>query len=191
MSNQAVEFATTVQLLDGRIVSLRRLGVDDAAAVVTLHQHLTERDRYFRFFTLHPVQLDWLAGKLIHSATGQYALGAFIPDRLIGVANYSVSDDPSVAEIALVVAHEDHLCGVGTALLKNLAQIARNRGIRRLVAEIMAENHLMLQVLSECGLPLRQLTYGPVCRMEVELTEVPIDASLPVNQIPPQGVRNG
>jgi GNAT superfamily N-acetyltransferase len=190
MSNQAVEFATTIQLLDGRLLSLRRLNVDDAAAVVTLHQHLTEGDRYFRFFTLHPVQVDWLASKLIHSATGQYALGAFIADRLIGVANYSVSDDPSVAEFALVVAHEDHLCGVGTALLKNLLQIARNSGIRRLVADIMAENHLMLKVLSECGLPLRRLTYGSVCRMEVELAEIPLEAALPAKEISQQGVRN-
>jgi GNAT superfamily N-acetyltransferase len=191
MSNQTVDFATTVQLLDGRRMLLRRLSWGDAAAVVTLHQHLTKRDRYFRFFTLCPVQLDRLANKLIQRATGQYALGAFVADRLIGIANYSVSDDPSVAEIALVVAHEDHLCGVGTALLKNLTQIASRSGIRRLIADIVGENRLMLKVLSECGLPLRQLTSGPVCRMEVELAEVPIEGSRSGNQFHQQGVRNG
>ena len=125
MSDQVVEFAATARLLDGRLVSLRRLGADDAEAVVALHQHLTDHDRYFRFFTLHPVHLDELVGKLTEPADGRYALGAFDADRLIGVANFTVSDDPSAADIAIVVAHEDHLCGVGTALLKHLAQIAR------------------------------------------------------------------
>lgn len=183
MSTQAVEFAATAELLDGRLVSLRRLNAEDAEAVTALHQHLTEHDRYLRFFTPRPAHLDRLLRKLIQPATGQYALGAFVADRLIGVANYSVSDDPSVAEIALVVAREDHLCGVGTALLENLTQIASRNGIRRLIADVMAENRLMLKVLSECGLPLRQLTSGPFCRMEVELAEVRIEGSLSANQI--------
>jgi len=53
MSNQLKEFAATAQLLDGRLVSLRRLSADDTEAVMTLHQHLSDYDRYYRFFTLH------------------------------------------------------------------------------------------------------------------------------------------
>jgi hypothetical protein len=103
MCSQAVELTGTCRLLDGRLVSLRRLGADDAEAVLTLHQRLTDHDRYFRFFTLHPGHLDELVGKLIQAADGQYALGAFDGDRLIGVASYTVSEDPSAAEIAIVV----------------------------------------------------------------------------------------
>ena len=110
MTSQAVEFTAKCRLLDGRLISLRRLGADDADAVVALHQSLTESDRYFRFFTLHPAHLDRLVSRLIDPAEGQYALGAFDADRLIGVANYTVSDDPSVADIAIVVSHQDHLC---------------------------------------------------------------------------------
>ena len=53
MSGQAVEFAATAHLLDGRLVSLRRLGPDDTKAALALHQHLSDHDRYFRFFTLN------------------------------------------------------------------------------------------------------------------------------------------
>ena len=87
MSNHPVECAAKAQLLDGRLVSLRRLTADDAEAVVALHHHLTDHDRYFRFFTLHPVDLDQLVCKMTEPAHGQYALGAFDGDLLIGVAN--------------------------------------------------------------------------------------------------------
>jgi GNAT superfamily N-acetyltransferase len=171
MSGQATDFTATCQSLDGRVVSLRRLGAGDAEAIVALHQHLTDYDRYFRFFTLHPVDLDQLVGALIQPAIGQYALGAFDGDRLIGVANYTASEDPREAEIAIVVAHEDHLRGVGTALLRRLAQIARTHGIRRFVADILANNHLMLKVVSDFGWPGRGLTSGAIRHLEIELPE--------------------
>ena len=190
MTSQAVEFTAKCRLLDGRLISLRRLDADDAEAVVALHQNLTERDRYFRFFTLHPAHLDRLVSKLIESAEGQYALGAFDADRLIGVANYTVSDDASAADIAIVVAHQDHLCGVGTTLLKHLGQLARAHGVRRFVADIMAENHLMFQVLSDFGWPYKPSTCGSVRHLEIELPECLTETSTAAIEVPQQGVRN-
>jgi GNAT superfamily N-acetyltransferase len=180
MSDQAVEVAATARLLDGRLVSLRRLIAEDAEAVMSLHQHLTDHDRYYRFFTLQPVQLDEIVGDLTKPAHGRYALGAFDVGRLIGVANYIVCDDPKAAEVAIVVAHEDHSLGVGTALLKHLAQIARVHGIGRFVADVLGENHLMLMVFFDLGWPCKPKDYGSVCHLEIELpdclTEAPTSA---------------
>lgn len=172
MSGQAVERAAKCQLLDGRLVSMRRLGADDTEAVLALHQHLTDHDRYFRFFTLHPVHLDQLVGKLVAAADGEYALGAFDADRLIGVAHYVlVQDDPKAAEFAIVVAHEDHSLGVGTALLKQLARIARAHGIGRFVADVLGENHLMLMVVFDLGWRCVPADYESVRHLEIELPD--------------------
>ena len=46
--------------------------------------------------------------------------------------------------MAVVVAHNEHLRGVGTALLRQLAEIATKNGLHHLFAEVLAENHLML-----------------------------------------------
>ena len=184
MSSQAVEPPATCQVRDGRLVSLRRLGADDVEAVVALHQRLSDHDRYYRFFTLNPVHLDQLVSKLIEPANGQCALGAFDGDRLIGVANYTFSDDPSAAEIAIVVAHEYHSLGVGTALLKHLAQIARAHGIRRFVADILAENHLMLMVFFDVGWPSKRLNQGSVLHLEIELPDCSTEASTATSEIP-------
>ena len=172
MSDQLAEFAATARLLDGRRISLRRLDAGDSEAVVALHQHLSDHDRYFRFFTLNPIDLDQLAARMTEPADGRYALGAFDRHRLIGVANYVVTpDDPEVAEIAITVAQEDHSRGVGTALLKHLAGIARTDGIGRFVADVLRENDPILMVLSDFGSPCTSTDYGEVRHMEMELSD--------------------
>nr|WP_077085767.1 GNAT family N-acetyltransferase [Mycobacterium rhizamassiliense] len=177
MSSHAVGFADTCRLQDGRLVSLRSLGAADAEAVVALHRCLNDHDRYYRFFTLSPVHLDQLVSKLIEPTDGRCALGAFDGERLIGIANYAVVDDPTVADVAIVVAHADHLHGVGTALLRRLAQIAKTRGIRRFVADILSENHTMFQVLSDLGWLGDRRPCGSVRHVEIELPDCPADAS--------------
>ncbi len=169
MTPPAVQFTATRELLDGRRVLLRRLGTDDAEAVAALHRNLSDYDRYLRFFTLSPVNSNELVSALLEPAVGQYALGAFDGDRLIGMANYKVAADPTVADIAMVVANEDHLCGVGTALLRSLAEIAETRGVRRFVADILADNHLMLKVASDFGWPGERSSQGAVCHLELDL----------------------
>jgi GNAT superfamily N-acetyltransferase len=172
MSDPAVEFAATARLLDGRVVSLRWIDDDDAEAITTLHQHLSDHDRYFRFFTLQPAPLRELVGKLTEPADGLCALGAFDADRLIGVAHYVlVRDDPKAAEFAIVVAHQDHSLGVGTALLKQLARIARAHGIERFIADVLGENHLMLMVVFDLGWRCAPADYESVRHLEIELPD--------------------
>lgn len=172
MSDQAATCAATARLLDGRIMSLRRLNGDDARAVMELHQQLSGHDRYLRFFTLQPVAPTLLAGELTGPADGRYAIGGFDGERLIGVANYrAVPDDPKTAEVAIVVAHADHSVGVGTALLKQLAEVARTSGIGRFVADVLAGNHLMLMVLFDLGWACKPTDYGSIRHLEIELPE--------------------
>ena len=172
MSDPATEFAATARLIDGRVVAVRSLRAEDAEAVMALHQHLSDHDRYFRFFTLRPAPLQELVGNLTEQAGGLCALGAFDADRLIGVAHYVlVQDDPKAAEFAIVVAHEDHSLGVGTALLKQLGRVARARGIERFVADVLGENHLMLMVVFDLGWRCAPADYAPVRHLEIELPD--------------------
>lgn len=169
MGDRTADLAATIHLLDGRQAYLRRLDADDRDKVLRLHQNLTDGDRYFRFFTLHPVGLKQLAADLTAVGTGRAAIGAFDADHLIGVANYVVCDDPDVAEMAILVAHDEHVHGVGTALLKHLAYVARADGIRHFLADVMTENRLMLKVLTDLGWPRRRLSAGSVLRLEIDL----------------------
>ena len=75
----------------------------------------------------------------------------------------------------MVVAHAEHLRGVGTALLRRLGEIARMNGVRHLVAEVLWENHLMLRVLSDAGWPCTRHLEGSVLHVEIYLgVEAPL-----------------
>jgi GNAT superfamily N-acetyltransferase len=171
MIGRAAELTATSRLRDGRLVSIRRLSADDAEVVVALHQKLTDYERYYRFFSLKQIDLEKMVRTMVEPGDGQCALGAFDGDRLIGAANYTVGDDENVAEIAIVVAHEDHSLGVGTALLKRLAHIARAHGIHHFEADVLAENELMLLVLFDVGWPSRRVNHGSVLHLDIELPE--------------------
>ena len=68
-----------------------------------------------------------------------------------------------------MVAHAEHLRGVGTALLRRLGDIARKNGVHHLVAEVLWENHLMLRVLSETGWSCTRHLEGSVLHVEIDL----------------------
>lgn len=59
------------------------------------------------------------------------------------------------AEVALLVADSHQHEGIGTLLVEHLASLARQAGIRQFVAEVLAENALMTQVLRDIGFEVK------------------------------------
>jgi RimJ/RimL family protein N-acetyltransferase len=61
--------------------------------------------------------------------------------RLIAVARFvRLADDPTAAEVAIVVADDWQRRGVGTQLTELLAERARQSGIRRFTATMSSDN---------------------------------------------------
>ncbi len=166
------ESATNATLLDGTEVIVRRLTHDDYDDVVQLATELSAEERYMRFFTLHPGYIGEWALSLTAPAKGVVALGAFEINGLIGVANYAELSRPGDAEIAVVVAHEQHNRGVGTVLLRALAAIARASGHHRFVAEVLFDNYAMRRVLRDAGWPVSQHRDGSVLSIEADLDDL-------------------
>ena len=163
-----MSFTTTLR--DGATVSLRRLGSADIDAVIALHHSLSERELYLRFFTVHPAYVQALTEELTDRNDENYTLGAFESGTLIGVANYVMCAKPATADVAVVVAHEDHLRGVATTLLRRLAQIACDNGIQHFVADVMTTNHLMFKVLHDAGLQPQHKSYDSgIVHLDVDL----------------------
>ena len=98
------------------MITVRRLNPPDADDLVQLYETLTDDECYLRFFTLHPAHLHAWARSLTDHSNEQYAVGAFASDKLLGVANYVECKTPGEAEVAVVVAHDQHLRGMGTVL---------------------------------------------------------------------------
>ncbi len=160
----------TDRSIDGAATTLRTLDRDDVQSVALLHSQLNEQDRYLRFFTTNPKYVAALAESLTQQSERELSIGAFEHGRLVGVANYVINQDGHTAEVAILVAHADHQRGVGTMLLKALAESAIRNGITRLTADVLAENHALLVMLRELELPHKiNHTDREVLNLEVEL----------------------
>jgi hypothetical protein len=148
---------------------VRQLRTADGPAVRELHDALSEHDTYLRFFTLRPARRPQFVDRLVSDVARRAAIGAFVDNRLAGVASYEVASDSVTADIALVVAHRMQTDGIDTILLRSLVSLAQAAGLRRFTAEVPVENTAMLQVLCDCGLPRTVTRAGSVNHVVVEL----------------------
>lgn len=63
----------------------------------------------------------------------------------------TLPDSPDVAEVALLVEDAYQRRGIGTMLLKKLAERASRFGIKKMKAVMLPENHEMIAVLERSG----------------------------------------
>jgi GNAT superfamily N-acetyltransferase len=62
---------------------------------------------------------------------------------------------PGTAEVAFAVIDDYQGQGIGTALMRHLALLARDAGMKELIAEVLPENIPMLKVFQKSGLGLQ------------------------------------
>ena len=170
-----------VILRDGSTLRLRPPARDDAEALVRFFAELSDQSLYQRFHG-HPIidahlvepdlEPDWSKrGALLGSAAGDDG------ERVVALASYARLREREAAEVAFAVADGYRGRGIGTRLLEQLAARAAEQGIKRFVAEVMAENEPMLRVFSEAGFSVSRSLTGGV----VEVT-FPIDATADVRR---------
>jgi acyl-CoA synthetase (NDP forming)/GNAT superfamily N-acetyltransferase len=172
MTVTAVPDGVRALLADGGVVRIRVLGPSDVDDVLELHRRLSERDTYLRFFGFARNFLPTIARRITRRSDQKHqALGAYRGDDLVGVAHYETLADPHEAEIAFVVDSAVQARGLGTLLLEHLASVARHRGVRRFVAEVLAENHRMIHLIADAGLTYRTRMDGPEREIVILLDE--------------------
>ena len=172
MTVTAIPDGVRALLADGRVVRIRVLGSSDMDIVLQLHQRMSEHDTYLRFFGIARGFLHTIAERITRSPDAKHvALGAYLDDVLVGVAHYETLADPHVAEIALVVDGAVQARGLGTLLLEHLTSVARHRGVRRFVAEVLAENRRMIGVIADAGLTYRTHSAGPESEIVILLDQ--------------------
>jgi acyl-CoA synthetase (NDP forming)/GNAT superfamily N-acetyltransferase len=137
---------------DGGVVHLRPIRPDDAAALVAFHSRLSARTRYLRYFgpypTIPPRDLERFTVLDHHD---QVAFVALLGGEIVAVGRYVRLDTTSSAEVAFVVRDDHQGRGLGSILLEHLAAAARENGLRRFEAEVLAENHQMVGVFRDAG----------------------------------------
>jgi RimJ/RimL family protein N-acetyltransferase len=168
--------AETVRLNDGSTVSIRPIEPGDRALVRALYHELSELSRQRRFLAPTEDLSDEDLGYLTDIDHVRHeALIALDPERerAVGIARYvRVPRDREAGELAVEVVDDWHRRGLGTALLAQLSERARQNGLTRYTAVVSPDNDVVLGALERAG---AQRT-GTTTDGEVELAvEVPVE----------------
>jgi acetyltransferase len=136
---------------------LRAIRPEDADALQRFVRELSEESRYFRFLsTMAELSPAMLARFTQIDYDREMAIVAVIReetglDRIIGVARYLLNPDAVTSEFALAVADEYQGKGIGSALMKRIAAIARERGLKAVIGLVLGNNRDMLALMNKLG----------------------------------------
>lgn len=139
-------------LLDGTLIHLRPPVTADRPALADLHDRLSRRSAYLRFFSLsQQAPSRYLDRILAPDERDLPGLVALIGGTPVALASYERLEESDQAEVAFLVDDAHQGLGISTLLLETLAADATRRGITRFTAEVLPENEAMLDVFSATG----------------------------------------
>lgn len=154
---------------------MRPIRPDDAGRLIAAYEQLTPETKYRRFLGAKP-RLSGRDVRHLVDTDGENHLALIAtcterPDELVAAARFvRLSDDPQTADFSIVVSDDFQGLGIGSALLARLADAARNRGIERFAAMILADNLPAQRLVAGLSsTPLRRRRSGPVDELEIEL----------------------
>ncbi len=152
-------------LRDGATARIRPITTDDAERLVSFYEQVSDESKYFRFFAPYPR----LSARDVHRFThhdyvDRVGLAVTVGGEFIATVRYDridgrgrpASAPADEAEVAFLVQDAHQGRGVASALLEHIAAVARERGIRRFVAEVLPANTKMIKVFRDAGFTQRR-----------------------------------
>jgi acyl-CoA synthetase (NDP forming)/RimJ/RimL family protein N-acetyltransferase len=172
------DWEADVVLADGGTAHLRPIHPQDAEALQRMHVAQSPESTFMRFFVPMPRLTEKLLRQFTEvDHTSQVAIVALIGGEIVGLANYDRRDEGE-AEVAFNISDVHQGRGLGSSLLEHLAAAARERGIRRFVADVLPENRKMVAVFREAGFEVTQYFDQGVIALAFDID--PTDRSLAV-----------
>jgi GNAT superfamily N-acetyltransferase len=162
-------------------VSIRPVRRSDARLLLRGFARLSDESRYQRFLAPMPELSESMVRYLTDVDHHDHEALVALDDATgegVGVARYvRDSSDPRRAEAAVTVIDDWQGRGVGTLLLELLAGRAREEGIERFTALMLASNDEMMELLE---------SLGPVRVIDREAGTVEVETPLPAEGLSPE-----
>jgi RimJ/RimL family protein N-acetyltransferase len=154
---EAAKYSAVELLRDGRRIEIRSLKPDDRHEFVAAVNRTSVQSLYRRFFAAKRGFTEQeIAFFLNVDFVNHVALVAVLKEGerpVVGGGRYVVVQ-PGTAEMAFAVVDQYQRQGIGAALVHHLIAIAREAGIKELIAQVLPENIAMMKVFSKTGLSL-------------------------------------
>lgn len=169
-----------ITLRNGTRVQVRVARPDDRDRIVAAFNELEPDSVYTRFFSLRKeltaAELDRMTATDFTHFVGLVAVvGQGADETVIGGATYVVlpkADATRAAEVAFTIEEDYQGQGLAGQLFAMLADVARQHGIHRFEAEVLAGNAPMLKVFERSGLPLTKARDGGVTHVVMDLLPI-------------------
>ena len=170
---KGAEYEVAEALRDGRPFKIRALRPDDRDGLLAALGRSSAQSLYRRFFSpKHDFTEEQIAYFVNIDFIDHVALVAVLEEEgrcvIIGGGRYIVVQ-PGKAEVAFVVVDQYQRQGIGAALMRHLATIARDAGLEELIAEVLADNISMLKVFQKSGLRLSTTHEAGVAHVVLQL----------------------
>ncbi|HSE07203.1 MAG TPA: GNAT family N-acetyltransferase [Nocardioidaceae bacterium] len=145
-----------VLLRDGHTAHLRPISGDDEDLLVEFYSQVSAESKYLRFFAPMPTLSERDVKRFTHvDHNDRVAFVLTVAQKIIAVGRFDRITGPDLqgdeAEVAFLVQDAHQGRGIAQLLLEHLAQAARERGVRKFVAEVLPENQRMIQIFREAG----------------------------------------
>lgn len=152
---KAADYSAMERLRDGSAIEIRALRPDDREDMLAAISRTSPQSLRTRFFVpKRGFSESELAFFTNIDFDNHIALVAQTDEdgrpSIIGGGRYIVVE-PGRAEIAFLVVDAYQGRGIGAALMRHLANLARDAGLKELFAEVLPENTAMLKVFSKFG----------------------------------------
>ena len=170
---EVAKYSAVEALRNGRQVEIRALRPDDQADLIAAFGRTSSQSRYRRFFTPKRGFTEGeIAFYLNIDFINHVALVAVVDEggqpMIVGGGRYIVVQ-PGKAEVAFAVVDQHQGQGIGAALLRHLAAIARGAKLQELIAEVLPDNIPMLKVFEKSGFDLSTKREPGVVHVELRL----------------------
>lgn len=163
------QWEADVVLGDGSACHMRPIRPDDADLLRRFHEQLSPQTIYYRYFAPYPELMERDVKRL---TTTDYhdrvALVATVAGQIVGVGRFDRVSDTD-AEVAFTVRDDYQGRGLGSVLLEHVAAAARERGLRRFVADVLPQNRRMVATFSRAGYRVAQELDEGVVKLAFEI----------------------
>ncbi len=161
ISPYPTQYIKTILLKNGATALLRPILAEDEPLEAELFDYLSENTIYFRFFGYRPKLTHDLLTRFTHiDYDREMAIVAEVEvagkKRLAGVVRIIADAWNEAAEYAIVVADDFQGQGLGKALTSYILEIAKERGIQKVFASVLAINQRMLNMFKSRGFDLQR-----------------------------------
>jgi acetyltransferase len=168
------QYTAPFTLRDGATVTVRAIRPEDEQLIVEMHGRHSERTIRMRYFSLvKSLSRDSLI-RLCHLDYDREMALAAVENKggravMLGVSRYYLNPETGAAEFALIVSDAHQGQGLGRHLMTRLIEIAKERGVKRLVGQVLRENAPMLALTASLGFGPPATVDHDVVRVEREL----------------------